>query len=300
MTDQTLIPAAARSPETQETLEAATGLAAIYENFTITEAGDYAAGGHDLKSVKAMQKALVDRRMKITRPMDAAKAEVMDLFRPAIGRLEEAETHIKTAMIAFKDEQDRIAAEAARVEREKAEKRERELRRKADEEARKAAEKRRLELQKQQEVERKRQEKERARLEEERAKARDEEEKKRIEQLEEQQRERQAAEEKRLHELKLDAERKAEEDSARAASLEAQADAATSGPVTSGAPKVSGISTSKVWDFEIIDAELIPAAYKDINEVKIRKVVKALKKDAEDTIPGIRVFQKTSMAAGSR
>lgn len=60
-------------------------------------------------------------------------------------------------------------------------------------------------------------------------------------------------------------------------------------------PKVAGISTRTAWDFEIVDESLIPRKYLVVDRQKIAGVVRALK--TETGIPGIRVFQSTSLAA---
>lgn len=62
------------------------------------------------------------------------------------------------------------------------------------------------------------------------------------------------------------------------------------------APKVGGISIPKVWTFEITDESLIPREYLIVDETRIRRVVTALKKDAN--IPGVRVFEQKRIAAG--
>jgi hypothetical protein len=67
--------------------------------------------------------------------------------------------------------------------------------------------------------------------------------------------------------------------------------------VQTQAPKVGGISIPKVWTFEITDEDLIPREYLDISEVRIRKVVNALKGDTK--IPGVRVFEQKRIAAGA-
>lgn len=66
-------------------------------------------------------------------------------------------------------------------------------------------------------------------------------------------------------------------------------------PVLAPPPRASGVQVRKSWDFEITDPALVPREYLEINEVKIRKVVLALKGDT--SIPGIRVFEKESVAA---
>jgi hypothetical protein len=67
--------------------------------------------------------------------------------------------------------------------------------------------------------------------------------------------------------------------------------------VQTAAPKVAGISIPKVWRFEITDEDLIPREYLVVDEVRIRKVVNALK--ADTNIPGVRVFEQKQLAAGS-
>jgi hypothetical protein len=60
-------------------------------------------------------------------------------------------------------------------------------------------------------------------------------------------------------------------------------------------PKVSGISTRKDYDFEIVDAAKLPREYLMPDDKKIRKVVKAL--GAEASIPGIRIIERDILAA---
>ena len=56
--------------------------------------------------------------------------------------------------------------------------------------------------------------------------------------------------------------------------------------------KVEGVSYTTVWDFEILDPNLIPRMYLMPDVPKIRQVAKALKENAK--IPGVRVFSKQS------
>jgi len=67
--------------------------------------------------------------------------------------------------------------------------------------------------------------------------------------------------------------------------------------VQTAAPKVAGVTIPKVWTFEITDEDLIPREYLDVSEVRIRKVVNALKGDTN--IPGVRVFEQKRIAAGA-
>jgi hypothetical protein len=63
------------------------------------------------------------------------------------------------------------------------------------------------------------------------------------------------------------------------------------------APKVSGISIPLVWDFEITDSKSVPLEYRDINESRIRKTVTNMQ--GNTNIPGVRVFQRKRISAGS-
>lgn len=67
--------------------------------------------------------------------------------------------------------------------------------------------------------------------------------------------------------------------------------------VATGRPMVAGISIPKVWTFEITDESLIPREYLLVDEVRIRKVVTALKGDTK--IPGVRAFEQKRIAAGA-
>lgn len=60
-------------------------------------------------------------------------------------------------------------------------------------------------------------------------------------------------------------------------------------------PAVEGVSFRDDWDFEVQDAARIPREYLMVNEVQIRKVVKAMK--GQTAIPGIRAFARRVTAA---
>lgn len=272
-------------------------LADHYARFEITTTDEYVDAAEHLQSIKRQQDKVASERFAITRPMDAAKQAVMAFFRPFSERLEEAETHVKRAMVAYKTEQDRIAQEQARIEREKAEKEAKRLReeaRKADEAAAAKERKRLAEEQRKADA---RAAKERARIEAEREAAlaaQDAEaERRAAEQLEAQQR-REQVEQERLHQERLDAEAEQRERSARADTLEQRAATVTAAP-TIHAPKVKGVSTRQVWRFEIVDASKVPDQYKIIDEKSIGGVVRSLKE--RTNIPGVRVYPEDVVSA---
>ena len=61
--------------------------------------------------------------------------------------------------------------------------------------------------------------------------------------------------------------------------------------------QMAGQSVRKDWDFQIVDASLIPREYLMPDEMKIRKMVKAFKEDAK--IPGVKVFSKNIISSRS-
>lgn len=330
---QEVIPAECETQEIKALQNKALVLASSYDHYIVESPDEYVQGAEHLKDIKEQLAAVNEERFAQTRPLDQTKKRIMAFFGRITDRLEDAETKVKAGLLTYKTEQDRIAEEAARKEREKAEReatRLREEARKADEAAAKKERDRLAELQRKAdeaaELERKRlaeeqrvaDEKaaeERERLaERERQAAEDEAEQRRIQEekaaverrAEAEQRriqeERDAAdkraeeEQERLHQEKLDAEAAQRDRTARAETLEARADDKVAAPVVSAAPKVKGVSTKRVWKFEIVDKTKVPEQYKTIDEKKIRGVVTALKEDAD--IPGVRVYWENAMAAG--
>jgi tetratricopeptide (TPR) repeat protein len=68
--------------------------------------------------------------------------------------------------------------------------------------------------------------------------------------------------------------------------------------VPKSVPKVSGVSTQELWDFEITNESLIPRQYLTPDIKAIGKVVDGLK--SKTNIPGVRVFSTTIIKAGRR
>lgn len=73
---------------------------------------------------------------------------------------------------------------------------------------------------------------------------------------------------------------------------------AVAAPVAKLTPKVSGVTLKKSYAFRIIDPTKVPNQYKVIDESKIRGVVRSLGMNAN--IPGVQVYEETSVAAGRR
>lgn len=234
--------------------------ATLAKTFAVTTPVQYENAGTQLQQIKGAQKRLESLRLSITRPMDAAKKAVLDLFRGPEEKLNQAEGCIKRAMIAYSDEQDRIrreeqrkAQEVARKEREKLEAQAREAERKAQEKA--AADRRAAE--------------------EAAAAGR-------------------AAEAAKLRASAAATEEKA---AARVEALAVQASTVVAPVIHREPPKVAGINTREVWKFEVTDPAAVPREYLSVDESKIRKVVGALKGDTR--IAGVRVYSEKALASGA-
>lgn len=100
-------------------MDAATGI-------LIDSSEMYELAGEDLRSVKALQKEVEEKRTAITGPLNQAVKAVNDLFRAPKEYLDNAETALKKGITLWTTEQNRIAAEArakaeaeARAERER-------------------------------------------------------------------------------------------------------------------------------------------------------------------------------------
>ena len=86
----------------------------------------------ELGTIKGRVKELDEERKSITKPMDDAKKAVMDIYKPAIEKLGQAETALKTSLLTYQKEQQRIADLAAAEEARKASKEAEKLRAKAE------------------------------------------------------------------------------------------------------------------------------------------------------------------------
>lgn len=119
-------PDIASNTEVQELAAQSDMLAQVALAYRVASPIEYANAGEELKKIKAAAKRLDDLRKTMTKPLDAAKKAIMDFFRTPETKLQQAESGIKRAMIAYSEEQDRIrreeqrkADEAARKEQEK-------------------------------------------------------------------------------------------------------------------------------------------------------------------------------------
>jgi len=114
----------------QQANDASVELMAKAEAFSIATPEQFQASGDLLREIKTRQKAVAATRTGITKPMDAAKKRVMDIFKPVAVRLVAAEQTIKGAMLTFtqaedarRREEQAARDEVARKERERLERR---------------------------------------------------------------------------------------------------------------------------------------------------------------------------------
>jgi len=130
-----IVPASTDDPRVKPVAKQVESLAEQVDTFEVTTAEHYESGAEVLKTIKGLAKEVEDQRKKITSPLDQAKRQVMDLFRPLTESLAGAERKLKQRLVAWSSEQDRIRREEQRKAEEKA-RRERERLTKQAEEAR--------------------------------------------------------------------------------------------------------------------------------------------------------------------
>ncbi|HET6329207.1 MAG TPA: hypothetical protein VFF76_00330 [Holophagaceae bacterium] len=247
----------------------------LVANLVITTDDQYESAASLLKEVKSQANKLEETRKGITRPMDEAKQKVMDFFRAPLDKLTKAESGIKSAILVYQ--------------------------RKKEEEQRKIEAERRRQ---QEEADRKRREEEAAAL-----RAREE--------AEQKQREAEAAARK-AEALKTagntgaaaaaEAAAKAKAMIAEESSVKADAavDAATTlapldlmeTPMPQRAlPKVSGLSSRKVWKARVINANLVPRDFLMVDEKKLADFAKAMGETAK--VDGVEFYSEEILSSRS-
>lgn len=87
---------------------------AFIQSFQITDADTYALAADELKSIKAKANSLEDQRTSITGPINQALKGINAMFKGPGEVLAQAERILKTKMLAWQDEQERLAAEERR------------------------------------------------------------------------------------------------------------------------------------------------------------------------------------------
>lgn len=115
MTESILAPVAALTlPDSGALTTRAQQALAFIESFAVDSNESYELAADELKAIKARAKSLEDQRTGITGPINTALRGINALFKAPGDLLERAEGILKTKMIAWQREQERVAAEARR------------------------------------------------------------------------------------------------------------------------------------------------------------------------------------------
>lgn len=101
-------------PDAQDLTGRAQRALAFIRELSITDADEYALAAEELRAIKARAAKLEEQRTGITRPLSEVLRRINDLFRGPSELLTEAERTLKGKMLAYDQEQARIAAEARR------------------------------------------------------------------------------------------------------------------------------------------------------------------------------------------
>lgn len=116
------------NPDVRAAVAESDTVASAALTFTIKTGVQYVDANDELGRIKSAQKRLETLRTTITKPLNEALRAANDFFRAPAERLATAERSLKSAMIAFQNEQERIQREqqakveaAARKERERLE-----------------------------------------------------------------------------------------------------------------------------------------------------------------------------------
>jgi len=117
-TDNILAPIAALSlPDSAALSGRAQQALGFIQSMTITSAEDYGFAADELMAIKTRANVLEKQRTAITGPMNTALKGINDLFRGPADLLAQGERVLKGKMLAWDQEQERLA----RIERERAE-----------------------------------------------------------------------------------------------------------------------------------------------------------------------------------
>jgi colicin import membrane protein len=115
MTESILAPVASLTlPDSVALTNRAQSALAFIESFQIASAEDYGLAAEELQAIKRRANMIEEQRTGITGPINKALKAINDLFRGPADLLAQGEQILKTKMLAWDREQERIAAEARR------------------------------------------------------------------------------------------------------------------------------------------------------------------------------------------
>lgn len=258
---------------------------AYAQGFAITTAEDYEKAAGAAGRASARWDEVDKKRQELKAPSLEACRRTDAFFAPALTALKSAKDILRGKLSAWdrrqeeiRQEQQRKADEAARVERERLQREAAEAQRKADEKA--AEERRQAEAQRQAALQAAR-DAETARKAGDAAAA--------AQAVE-------AAREAALAAQRLEqrAERTEERAVAKVANLEASAMSVVAPIIQTETPKVMGLARKLVWKYRIKDPSKLPREFTMPDEKKIAGVVRALKGDTK--IDGVEVWNEPDVA----
>lgn len=119
-------------PSVLEVARESTEIAAITSGFKVVSADGFTAAGGVLTRIKAALKRLEEARVRITGPLNEALRQVNAQAKESAQPLLESEARIKSALVAYNNEQERIRREEQRRADEAAERERRRLQEIAD------------------------------------------------------------------------------------------------------------------------------------------------------------------------
>ena len=276
-----------RSPTALNVLRDIDALVARAQLVNVENAEQYVDGVNLCRQIAAALQSQEAERLAITRPMDAAKQKVMDLFRRASAPLEAVDKVIRGKLKAYDAEQERIAAEKRAEAERKAEAERQAAARKAREEQERADARAREEREKAEQAKR---EAEAAREREQAAKAAGD---------------AAAAAAARQEAAKasaaavraeIRADDVAAKGQARVERIQAHAESIVAPVILDEKPKAEGASRRGTWKYRVVDESKVDRKFLMLDESKIAKQCKALGKDAEEIVGGIAVYWEADLS----
>ena len=138
MTD--LITLAEAQAEARSRVAEAMQMVEIARDFTVTSDDEAIVAAEQLSAIVKFVKAQEARRLELTRPYDATKADITKAFNEPTSKASEAEKLLRAALLTYQQEQQRIAAERQRQEQERIERERREAEAEAEKQRQRAAE----------------------------------------------------------------------------------------------------------------------------------------------------------------
>lgn len=120
-TESILAPVAAlQLPDSTRLTRTAEGALEFIQSFEVVDAETYGFAADELQAIKSRRNAIEKQRTGITGPINDALRAINALFKGPAELLEQGERLIKSKMLAYQQEQERIAAEARRKAEESA------------------------------------------------------------------------------------------------------------------------------------------------------------------------------------